>query len=318
MDRTLAIECVLPVVHNETKWSGYYSPVWGDDRWRIGVTSAFLNASIVVDLSRRDEDFLIADFSITVKCDDTSLYYECEKKRMFVGGSRAKICDLKFGSSTKLRSPLNHDRGLVQAGSLRQWIAQLEESNRAHLSFRKFVQINIKIVYRGDSPMKKGYECSSSASLQDDIVSYTASSAGLECADVELIGSDGSVYTHSFLLKSRSYIMMTLIEYHTIDGHESVRIKFPTVPKDVLEDLVSFIERDTVPNLAENAMDLFILADQYYLRKLKSICEKYLANAVNDKNASQLQLLCDTVGSPLISAALNRIQGSHSGISEVV
>ena len=286
------------------------------------MTSKFRYATIFIDLSERDRSsdrFLIADFSVSVKCDDKSLHDACAQKKMFVAGSREKICELSIGPSLELKSSPNGDVRIAQerSPSLHQLIAKLEEFTHGRLSYKKFVQITVKIVYRGDLPMLKGYQFSSSASLEDDIVSYTASSAGLECADVELIGSDGSVYTHSFLLKSRSYIMMTLIEYHTIDGHESVRIKFPTVPKDVLEDLVSFIERDTVPNLAENAMDLFILADQYYLRKLKSICEKYLANGVNKENAPQLQLLCDTVGSPLISAALNRVQGSLS-VGEVL
>lgn len=315
MDKTFTIECVLPIEHNQTKWSGYFSPVWWDDRWRVGLTSKYRTATLYLDLSRRDKSSnepVIADCTVSVICDDKFVKNECAFKKMFVSGSRVKMCDIPIGPPLHFESI--PDPQLVpqeRPASLHQLIAKIEELHGRY-SLKKFLQIAVKIVYRSDSSLFKGYQCSSSASLKDDIESYTASPAGLECADVELIGSDGSVYTHSFLLKSRSYIMMTLIEYHTIDGHESVRIKFPTVPKDVLEDLVSFIERDTVPNLSENAMDLFILADQYYLRKLKSICENYLANGVNEENAQQLQILCDTIGSPLISAALDRVQGALS------
>ena len=306
---SLDIHCILTRKLDQIHWSGEYSPEGSDDRWRVGVSYlrdsvSDKSTSIVIELCKRGDNLLDG---VNAQCEvffsqkggqvgETKIIYNS----LFIPMKYQCICDIPIDFSAlmcihSLTKPLQRIEIFENVK-----ILPLEDSS----ILEPIIQIRASIRYSQDVSVMKGYVCSSSASLEDDIMSYTSSQAGLECADVELIGSDGSVYTHSFLLKSRSYILMTLIEYHTIDDHESVRIKFPTVPKEVLKDFVCFIERDTVNNLPENAMDLFVLADQYHLRRLKAICENYLANNVFAENAPQLKTLCDTIGSNEISKAL--------------
>lgn len=311
----LDVNCILPLEPGQINWSGQYSPAGSDDRWRVGLSNTSdTSATFVMELCKRGDNLLDG---IQASCKvlfvqngrqlgDTTTY-----SKLFTPSKHQIICDIPIGlKSSMCINPTSHIE--ILNSYLMKDLKSFSRKELLRFILEPVIHIFVSIRYDADANVTKGYVCSSSASLEDDIVSYTTSTAGLECADVELIGLDGSVYTHSFLLKSRSYILMTLIEYHTIDDHESVRIKFPTVPVAVLKDFVCFIERDTINNLQENAMDLFVLADQYHLRKLKRICENYLANNVSSENAPHLKILCDTIGSKDISSALFRFNSANS------
>ncbi|XP_049801009.1 speckle-type POZ protein-like [Schistocerca nitens] len=104
-------------------------------------------------------------------------------------------------------------------------------------------------------------------STPNDLRSLLESGLG---ADVSLVAADGQLGAHSSVLVAQSSVFDALLRR----GKELIFIS--DMPVDVVQQLLTFLYTDEVPQLQSVAPQLLVLADRYELHVLKEMCEQHL------------------------------------------
>ncbi|XP_049853875.1 speckle-type POZ protein-like [Schistocerca gregaria] len=97
-------------------------------------------------------------------------------------------------------------------------------------------------------------------------------------ADVSVVAADGQLPAHSSVLVAQSSVFDVLLRR----GKELILI--PDMPVDVVQQLLTFLYTDEVPQLQSVAPQLLVLADRFELHVLKEMCEQYLVEDLRVEN----------------------------------
>ena len=170
---------------------------------------------------------------------------------------------------------------------------------------RDVVAISVEIFYHPTDTDLKDIPNSGARglSLISDLASFLKFSLNLVDPDVSLIASNGSVRCHKFLLVARSDVFRAMFD-HDCDEKRTATVKMPDAAVDILREFIHFLSSDEVKNMKKYAMDLFVLADKYNIKKLKQDCECYLSQNVNDETSIRLLDLCRNIRSKVIERSL--------------
>lgn len=133
--------------------------------------------------------------------------------------------------------------------------------------------------------------------------------------DFTLIAMDGkSVKIHSFLLAARSFAMKTMLMMDSTIENQSRSVMFKETPFYVLEKFVEYVYSDIInfPELDINqAIDVFMFADQYDISGLKYFSENFISgNIKNASDACLVKELVFKVHSPVIEGSLKQFYSS--------
>lgn len=138
--------------------------------------------------------------------------------------------------------------------------------------------------------------------------------------DFTLIAMDDkSVKIHSFLLAARSSVMKAMLMTESTKEKQSRSIMFKETPFYVLQKFVEYVYSDIIdfPNLdMQQAIDIFMFADQYDIPGLKYFSETFISG--NIKNASDARLVKEVVfkvDSTIIEGSLKQFYSSTTSSS---
>lgn len=122
---------------------------------------------------------------------------------------------------------------------------------------------------------------SSDRSYLQDIASFVSDPVQRKlAADCSLVGYNGSVMVHKFVLCARSKVFRKMID----SNPSRQTLPLNQYSTKVLEALVNFIYADNLPPeevMEDVEAELLQIAEQFQLDKLKLICEKSIESHVH-------------------------------------
>jgi hypothetical protein len=77
-------------------------------------------------------------------------------------------------------------------------------------------------------------------------------------------------------------------------------VRLPQIEYEPLLKFLEFIYTDTILISENNVEDLYIIADQYLVQRLKFLCENFMRNSLTVHNACQYFFLADHYNSKIL------------------
>ncbi|XP_073823393.1 protein roadkill-like [Musca autumnalis] len=111
-------------------------------------------------------------------------------------------------------------------------------------------------------------------------------------SDVILMVEQQELKAHKNILSMRSEVFEAMFEHESMMENTSNRVEINDMEYSVVHEMLTFIYTNEAPNIEDMAMELFVAADKYSLKKLKTKCELLLNR----------QMTCDTALTTLILA----------------
>ena len=135
-------------------------------------------------------------------------------------------------------------------------------------------------------------------------------------SDVTLAVGNEEIKAHKAILSARSPVFRAMFKH---DGFKEQQENFVQImdhdPK-VVKEMLKFIYTGEAPKLKEMVHDLFCIADQYQIERLKQLCEKQLWKDIDVKNVVDTLLLAMTHDLIRLKRSCTRFITAH--IAEVM
>lgn len=114
-----------------------------------------------------------------------------------------------------------------------------------------------------------------------------------QMTDITLIADGKDLKAHKAILAARSPVFLRMLETDMQEKKNS-KIEFTDISMDILSEMVQYLYTGKVENIKEYACDLVKLADKYDIKGLKLMCEKQFYSELSIESAIKLFILADS------------------------
>eukprot|EP00096_Caligus_rogercresseyi_P005752 TRINITY_DN21755_c0_g1_i1.p1 TRINITY_DN21755_c0_g1~~TRINITY_DN21755_c0_g1_i1.p1 ORF type:complete len:403 (-),score=125.20 TRINITY_DN21755_c0_g1_i1:181-1389(-) len=221
----------------------------------------------------------------------------------------------KIGNTCKKFSPDQNSWGYGKAFSKARLI---ERMNELLPNGKLTIICNLEIYYddrhtQGKRPRIE-FNISRTPSLQEDLSTAFCRS---ELSDVTLKCGSASFSCHRVILASRSDVFAAMFSHRNTKEARTNIVKIDDIEEDTLGALLHFVYTDKVKDLPSLASSLLSASDKYNIRRLKSLCERHIAESVDASNAANVLILAHLHEAEMLkAAALDCICENMKAVSE--
>ncbi|KAL8599810.1 hypothetical protein ACOMHN_027617 [Nucella lapillus] len=117
-------------------------------------------------------------------------------------------------------------------------------------------------------------------------------------ADVVFNVQGCSVYAHRAVLSAQSEVMAAMFSGHFSEGNNeetSAKVNIPSTPLDTFLALLEYLYTNHAPIEEGDSVGILMLADEYCVRRLCTLCEFYISREVERRHCSSQKLDIDVV-----------------------
>ena len=113
-------------------------------------------------------------------------------------------------------------------------------------------------------------------------------------SDVTLAMGNEEIKAHKAILSARSPVFRAMFKHDGFKEQQENLVRITDHDPKAVKEMLKFIYTGEAPKLKEMVHDLFCIADQYQIERLKQLCEKQLWKDIDVKNVVDTLLLAMT------------------------